>query len=168
MTIETEGIKFDEFATDPTTPENGRVWLNSTDDVARVRIGGATRPLNAFAMDICFASDADPWISMKSANPAVLARFLFKGTSALGTPKAIRAIVEQGAVTVSGQVTIYDATNALQIARATSGPGPDSVPTILDLGTLSNLPTGVAIFEVQVARTTGVANTRIGSLCVEF
>lgn len=43
MALKTDGVRLDELTADPGTPENGDVWLNSTDGVVRARIGGNSR-----------------------------------------------------------------------------------------------------------------------------
>jgi hypothetical protein len=73
--------------------------------------------------------------------------FLFRGTTALGTPTLAKMIVS-ASTTDSFQWRLYDKTNGLQIAEGTAT-GDISNATIIDLGTLSNCPTAVACWEVQ-------------------
>ncbi len=166
MSLKTEGVRLDELSADPGSPANGDVWLNSTDGVVRARVGGATRVVDAKTLDISFWSDGSPWIEIGTGGNQVVARFVFRGSTALGVPSAIKALVESD-TGVTTQVTIYDLTNAQQIAQASSTA---TTPTILDLGTLSNVPTAEAIIEVQVERTVGGGSNRakIGSLSVYF
>ena len=67
------------------------------------------------------------------------------------TPANIKALVYQTAV--SGSIRIYDATNSLQIAELVAFT--DGSVTIKDLGTIGNLPTGEAILEIQLKKTSG-------------
>jgi len=73
--------------------------------------------------------------------------FIFEGSDAVGVPKAfhiIGGIIDSGAVQ---WIRIYDVTNAQVICELTGITS--DFPVILDLGALSNVPTGMAIWEVQ-------------------
>ena len=98
----------------------------------------------------------------------VLARsFIFRGTTTMGTPTNIKAI-SYGDPGSTSAVRIFDLTNSLVIAEKTGIV--DSVATIQDLGILSNLPTGEAIWEIQFRRTTGSGPDRacLASVQVQF
>jgi len=111
-------------------------------------------------------SGNDPWARVKSAAYVVVARFIFRGTTLLGTPISAKALLERVAPTVDNyQVKIYDVTNAKQIAESvaqnTAG------PLILDLGALSNLPAGDDNYwEIQLK--TGNATVYISEVQVRF
>jgi len=79
-----------------------------------------------------------------STSYVILRRVIFAGTTALGTPSKIKAIADS---VTSASIKIYDVTNSQTICELT-GLSSGS-PAIHDLGTLSNLPTGEAIFEIQ-------------------
>lgn len=73
-------------------------------------------------------------------------RFIFRGTDVLGTPTAFKAIVAVSANT--GDIRLYDATNSNIIAVIYN-----YTNTSWDIVTdsnLSNLPTGEAMFEIQL------------------
>ena len=93
-------------------------------------------------------------------------RFIFKGTTALGTPTNIKAILHINGAT-DGSIRIYDVTNAQTICELTGFT--EANPTIKDLGTLSNLPAGEALFEIQLKRTgTGGQSSDIHGLSIYF
>jgi hypothetical protein len=126
---------------------------------------GAPLPgLKKLTTNLCFASNDDPWIKHGDAAAEVKAQFIFEGTKALGVPKVIYALVEQD-TGVTGRITIYDYDNSKQIAQVSDS---SSTPTIKDLGTLSNLPTEKAIWEIHLERTagTGTNKTKIGALYI--
>jgi len=75
------------------------------------------------------------------------AYFIFQGTANLGTPTNIKAVLCVEDDSSPGSLRIYDTTNAKIIAELTDIDNEN--PQILDLGTLSNLPTGEALIEVQ-------------------
>lgn len=99
-----------------------------------------------------------PWVSIKSATYYTVARFIFRGTTILGTPVSAKALLERPNTPIANyQVKIYDVTNAQTIAesvaQSTAG------PLILDLGALSNLPAGDNNYwEVQIKTGTGTVN----------
>jgi len=97
----------------------------------------------------------------------VQARFGFDGTTALGTPSAIKALVSSD--TCTGRWRVFDTTNSLVIATsATIASG--QAPVIIDMGTLSNLPAAAAIWEIQGIRDTGSGGNEIhlDSMTVKF
>lgn len=94
------------------------------------------------------------WAQHKSASSTyeVVRDLIFPGTTAYGTPTAAKII---GFVdpSTTGQVRLYDVTNKQIIAE--SATFVNETKAILDFGTLSNLPAGEAIFEIQVVRVSG-------------
>jgi len=101
----------------------------------------------AKCIEVTMSGNANNYLFAKSATYAVITRFIFKGTTKLGSPTNIKVIAHVKTAAKTGDVIIYDSTNANAICEVT---GISSlVPTIIDLGTLSNLPSGEATFEVQ-------------------
>ena len=80
------------------------------------------------------------------------ARFIFRGTTLVGTPTSISVCYLVEDASNAASVKIFDATNSLAIAEV--GSLVSTTPDIADLGTISNLPTGAAIFEIQGKLTT--------------
>jgi len=96
-----------------------------------------------------------------STSYIIASEFIFRGTTALGTPTKIKVICDSVS---GGDVKIYDVTNAQTICEKT---GISSAsPSIFDLGTLSNLPAGEAIFEVQHKKVSSTMTTH--GLSVQF
>lgn len=108
------------------------------------------------------------WESLLTAsnNYAVIARFKFRGTTVLGTPSNIEAIINVNGAN-PGDIKIFDFTNSLDIAEKTGIA--NIVPQIVDLGALSNLPAGPAIFELQLrVPAVGAVQIQAHSLSVVF
>ena len=98
------------------------------------------------------------YIDHKKSTWGVVGSFLFAGTDALGIPASIRVIA---GVTTADEVgvRIYDLTNNNVIAEVRNQTG--SYPSIINLGTISNLPTGAAVFELQVIRDAGNSSKKV-------
>lgn len=117
---------------------------------------GANEPIEyAFAQSL--------W-GITTSGYGVMSRFKFAGTDALGEiPSAIKLVTSHTSTTANYR--IYDLTNALVICELIGTT--NALPEIVDLGTLSNLPTGEAIWELQAAET-GPGKLYIDSLHIEF
>ena len=98
-----------------------------------------------------------------SATFVVRRSITYDGTTTDNTITKIQAIVQTRDDTTTGQVQIFDFTNSNIIATsAIFGPLTGGLPrTIVDLGTISNLPTGQAILEIQLRRPSGTGNAQI-------
>lgn len=98
---------------------------------------------------IVFTQSAEPFNSDSSATYAggELSRFCFPGSTKRGTPSTIKII----AYTDAGKffdMRIQDVTNANTICEVTNQT--NTAPAIIDMGTISNIPAGEAIFELQL------------------
>ena len=87
---------------------------------------------------------------------SIVAEVIFGGTTALGTPTEIKALLEMSGAT-NIDIRIYDVTNALVIVEKLANVVPTA--TIVNLGALSNLSTGQAIWEVHLRRTGGTGSS---------
>lgn len=98
----------------------------------------------------------------------VKARFLFRGTAALGVPTSIKLIAGVEDATKTGDVRIQDVTNGQTIAELKGID--DLAPTIRDMGSLGTLPSGEAIWEIQmrVPKATGGENVLVYCVAVLF
>ncbi len=124
------------------------VWIETTQS------GSIQTPI-----EISIGGNTAPQFSTSSTSYVVATVFRFAGTTALGTPTAMKAIGFKDASPTSWDVQIFDATNANIIATKTGNTGTAS--ELVDVGTLSNLPTGAAIFEVQLKRTGGTGGSMV-------
>jgi hypothetical protein len=58
--LKIDSIRLDELTTDPTSPVDGDIWINTTDKVVRVRVGGQTSVVSKSFV---------PWVWSESAMP---------------------------------------------------------------------------------------------------
>jgi len=117
---------------------------------------------------LSFTGVSAPETTTSSTVYTVMARFTFPGSDEVGIPKGISSIVwkDAGGGGTTVDIRIFDLDNALVIAELTGIT--DGVPTVHDLGVLANIPTGEAIFEVQMKRTGGGATAATSGLKMEF
>lgn len=115
-----------------------------------------------------------PYGFTTSGTYTVISRFVFPGTALTGSLTSIIANLFSSIAGVRGDIRVYDATNSLQIAQligsADLPTNPGIAAALVNLGTLSNLPTGRAVFEVQIRRTVGSGGQEIrcSALDLEF
>ena len=91
--------------------------------------------------------------------------FCFCGTVIAGIPTNIKIIAHIEKAEDSCSVRIYDVTNSKVICEKTGIVNLTS--EVIDLGTLSNLPIGNAVFEIQAKSTDG-DEIRISSLAINY
>jgi hypothetical protein len=106
-----------------------------------------------------------PSLSFKSVTFVIAAQFRFSGSDVAGTPTKMNTVSWSPAGGTQGCVRIWDTTNSKLICQLD---GIDNqFPEPLDLGTISNIPTGAAVFEVQVRQLDGGKNINISSISGE-
>lgn len=89
---------------------------------------------------------------------------LWPGSSYIGSPVSVKvAEVVEGSGT--GYVKIYDVTNALQVAEASFT---NTTIAVGDMGTLSNIASGEAIWEIQLKIVGNRTTIHVPSLMVKF
>ncbi len=119
------------------------------------------------SIDVVINAHADPWWPTTSSTYITVADLIFRGTSSVGSPTAIKVTgwSDSGS---TGAARIYDVTNSLVICENASYT--ETVKTIQDLGAISNLPAGEAVWEIQVKRATGTggSSTYISACSVQF
>nr|QBK85691.1 MAG: hypothetical protein LCMAC101_02860 [Marseillevirus LCMAC101] len=94
----------------------------------------------------------------------VFASFIYNGTDIDNTMTTGMVVVETSSGAATGQVELFDLTNSLIIATSAIFGPTSGVKIIVDMGTISNLPTGQALFEVQLRRpSAGGGNAGIHS-----
>jgi len=98
--------------------------------------------------------NGDP-TSTSSSTFQVVDTFVYNGTTIDNTITTAIAVVETSNTAATGQCQLFDLTNAQIIATSAIFGPTDAVKIILDLGTISNLPTGQAMLEVQIRRPSG-------------
>ncbi len=93
-----------------------------------------------------------PYISTNNSTYTLASKFIFDGSSNVGTPTIIN--VQSRINSGSGQIRIFDVTNVEIIAENTSIN--TTTFTIFSLGTISNIPTGRSEWELQYNKGTSM------------
>ena len=109
-----------------------------------------------------------PQLVTNSTSWMTVGHFGYEGSDILGIPtkiKIIAGIIDAGAV---AGVRVYDLTNVLQIAKSLTIT--DDYPDFCDIGTLTNVSTGAAVWGVQVKKVSGNPSDEVaaGSLALKF
>lgn len=110
-----------------------------------------------------YDSSAKPYADTTSVSYTTIDRIIFPGTS-FDTPSSIKIItnVETG---YTGSVRIYDLTNSLTIAEVSFT---NIIFEIVDLGTLSNLSSAQAIWEVQLKTSSINREVQASSMRINY
>jgi len=109
-------------------------------------------------ISISFASAANLGLEQTTSSYVTLGYFIFPGTDQLKkTPSAIKVHTNQDGSDTGG-VKIIDITNTTDIAENASVTS-TAEGNIEDMGTLSNVPAGRAVFAIQGKLTTATGDT---------
>ena len=91
---------------------------------------------------------------------------IFRGTDEMGTPTNIKLLLYEGGVgaTATLNVRIVDRDNGDAVICSQSAVSPATYPnaSIVDMGTLSNLPTSEHRLAVEIQKASGGANRYVG------
>lgn len=131
---------------------------------------GPTGPQKPGSTDLImtWATDDFPFVNRSIVTTyEAWTSFIFRGSSVWNTPLAMR-ILKYVDDTTTHSLRIYDVTNGNVIASQTGLVYEGW--TILDMGTLSNIPSGEAIWEFQAKRDSGVKSPefRVASAVLTF
>jgi hypothetical protein len=116
---------------------------------------------------VCFGGN-NGWAQTNNTAWTNRAAFVFPGTNKVLTPSKINALVwgNAGAGATGADIRIVDVTNSQVIATVL---GVGTSPTVItDMGVLSNIPAGEAIFVVQIRRLGPSGQARVSSLTLEY
>ena len=138
--------------------DSGNLKKVTAQTIADLAAGSTTNDIN-----YAYGTGNSSGFIMASTSFAVNRTFRFGGTTALGTPSAITIIAFNN--NTSSDAKVYDLTNSLEICTVNFTNGSFA---IIDMGTLSNLPTGEAIWELQTQHTGGGTGGDLASLTIEF
>ena len=139
---------------------------HGTTDVGPIlsKVNEAIDQLNLQKNDINFCFSRA--LESDRQNYSVEARFIFRGSAVLGEPSAIKIIAEVASAVDPGDVRIYDKTNDKQIAEITGIDVEDVV--IYDMGQLSNISEGEAMWEVQLRVPTKGDSIEVKALTIQW
>ena len=107
---------------------------------------------------IVFTTQSDPYKTTSASDWEILSRFRFTGTDVVGDIVSIKVVAQVVSGNGTGSAQIRDITNNTVIAEASNIIN-TADPAIFDLGTISNVPTDEAVFEVRGMRSSGAAST---------
>lgn len=94
--------------------------------------------------------------------------FLFQGSTKIGTPTYVRALVSSSG-SETYQWRIYDVTNSQVISECTSCELTTARQILSDFGSPANIPTGLAMWELQVKEVpTSASKARCHGLLIGF
>jgi hypothetical protein len=113
------------------------------------------------------STDAQAYLTASADSYQVKVSTPWRGSTDCGTPSNIKAVADtNGGEITSWHVKIYDVTNSQTICE---GSGSNSTKAIGDLGTLSNVSSGEAVWEIQAKRTgSGNNKGRLHSLVIYY
>jgi len=150
----------------------GSTWLNTTSGVLYACVTAATGAAVWVSINSKFNrgfslpnGEVAPYIRVKTPGTYVaVAQFTFQGYNTLGhSPDHAKVILSRQSTGITVNCRLYDLTHGTiiaEVAGATPSANP-ALPTIVDLGTVSNVPDHEAILEIQLASSTNAAYAHI-------
>lgn len=110
----------------------------------------------------------DP-VTTTSTSYNVFGSFIYRGLNTDNTISTMLAIVTTSTTTTTGQVRVIDFTNGSVVIAESATFGPtNGAQIVINLGTISNLPTGQAIFQIQLRRVAGGGSTNAGLVSLQL
>jgi hypothetical protein len=147
----------------------GSRWHDTTGSASYVCLSAATGAAvwkSTTAAASATIDQAIPFakVNSKSDSYVTVGCFVFRGSSVMGTPSSIHAIA--GVQVASGySARVYDVTNSQTICEKVQGS--ESFPSVVDLGSISNVPTGAAVWEFQLKRDGGTGNSDVEAASID-
>ena len=126
-----------------------------------------TSDIKTQSQPFVFTTNNNDFIQENNGAYTSVAKISYAGSDRLGIPRSIFGnIWNDGGISVS--IQIFDVTNSLQIAELT-GIVSASEANISDLGALTNVPTGRAVFEIRLLQVGGGMgdNAKMSSITIE-
>jgi len=141
---------------------NGVASLDGSGKVPSSQLAGGGK-----SMVVSFAARTDMSLSTSTVGYVEKANMIYAGSSTVGPIVAIKATIwKNSASGATGQIKIIDKSNGNTICELTGITNLDDA-VVLDLGALTNIPTGPTTFEIQMGRSTG-GNRRIECSSIEI
>ena len=125
---------------------------------------GTKSPTQLKVLEIPIFTPTKPFIDTGSTTYQVVARFTYRGTTELGSPRTVRAIVQGTAAGTNGAVRLFDVSNSVTLGTGTF------TGTALQLITIptSGWNANAAIIEIQLAQPSGAGNARLSGVSIQW
>lgn len=109
-------------------------------------------------IEYVFATDANPYItiSLNDSSFKTIFRFIFRGSTILGIPTSIKVVGMLSFSSITADIRLLNVTQGTIIASKTNIN--NITAEIINLGTLSNIPSSEVILELQVIMSSGKAS----------
>lgn len=141
---------------------NGSTW----EEVSNTPGKKKSKALNFALAGQSNTNTVDAFLQVSSSSYTVIFQFIFPGTDLLGNIEDIFALYEVEDSTETGSIRIYDVDNSNVIAEVTGLDDEEFMRK--NLGTISNLPSGAAVFEIQAKTSNASKYIRLSNLTLEF
>lgn len=134
---------------------NGLASLNASGQIPSDQLSGGGK-----SMIVTFAAGSDMSIETNTIGYVVKAKFPYAGTDTVGAILEIKAnIWKNSSGGSTGQIKIVDISNGGATIAELNGITNTDNTVLLDLGTVTNLPTDASVFELQMGRSSGANRT---------
>ena len=140
---------------------NGIAKLDATGKIDASQLSGGGK-----SMIMSFGSGTNYYVNSNSATYAKVATFMYAGSTQIGPISAIKINAWRSGGT-GADFRIYDATNALVVAEVVNVTSTSEI-NVVNMGTITNIPTALSIFEIQIRRSGGGANGYCGSIEIGY
>lgn len=144
--IDEKYVLSDWLDTAPTVcPENPAHGIDSAKTTAT-----PSESLKKSSLSFSFSSDSINHLNISSDTYEAEALILFEGSNIFGPISSIKILhTRKSGAGITMDIKIYDTTNDLTLVeKSLSAPATDQVFELADLGTILNVPTGLASLEV--------------------
>ncbi len=113
-----------------------------------------------------FSGNSSPFVSTSLTSYQIISEFIFPGSTLVSTPTSIFLLSGSNNASAGVSFKIFDRTNSLTIAEKTGIQSATRVENTL--GTISNVPTGSSVFEIQAKRDDAGATAELSAIRMEF
>lgn len=150
--LQTNGDEFRNVS----VPSPGTSWFKIVE--------GANGAASSFTLS--YSDQNDSTLFSASTSYKVMSEFMFPGTTETGIPSKIELVAGSATASFGADFKIFDRTNSLTIAEVLNHIS--LIRVILNMGTLSNLPAGAAIFEIQGRKPAPGQKAEMSALRMKF
>ena len=153
--IDVSSLELDNLVSAPDTPDSnhGKIYIKDH-HAYRINYLGEERNLELTGDSVdeigglmfSFTDQTAAGIEVQNTTYRLIGRFFFAGTDKLGVMSKIKIMAHRCSGSNDYSLKVYDVINGNQIVEKTGLTNDDY--QVIDLGTLSNLPSGESVFEL--------------------